>query len=580
MKIGTNIQTKESVKIDLNNLIETRMLISANSGGGKSYLARKILEESHGQVQQIVIDLEGEFSSLREKFDYLLVGKDGEIPANIRTADLLAKKLLELNVSTIIDLSELKHHERITFVKRFLDSLINSPKELWHNCLVFVDEAHHFCPQGTQSESTSAVIDLMTRGRKRGFCGVLSSQRISKLHKDACAEANNRLIGRTVLDIDRKRASEELGFTSKEQERSLRDLEAGEFYAFGTAISKNEIIKVKVGEVKTTHLKVGGKGLIKPSPTPENIKKILKNVIDLPKEAEKELREVEDFKKEVRDLRYKLTLAEKTQKVQERIQEKIINITDEKALQKAKDEGFKEAERVYKSYITPIEQNTKFLRASILKLVKDSEKLLQSKAFSMVSDMPSPKVNPVNTQSNLKTQIKTIPVIKRDFPVSSTPKSYYNENLKLKAGAIRMLKAVSMFDSVSRERVKTIAGVSNPTTFSTYIQALKRSGFINEQNRMLNITSEGIDIIGEVEELPTDTLSLVNMWSKFIKSGAIRMLNVCVECYPNSINREELRLKSNIENPTTFSTYLQDLKRNGLITIEGSEIKASKEFFI
>ena len=166
------------MELDLNKLISTRLLVQANSGGGKSWLLRKILEESHGKVQQIILDLEGEFSTLRERYDYLLVGRDGEIPCNIKTAQLLSKKILELNVSTIIDLSELKHHERITFVKRFLDGLLDAPRKLWHPALIVVDEAHQFCPQASKSESASSVIDLMTRGRKRGFCGILATQRI------------------------------------------------------------------------------------------------------------------------------------------------------------------------------------------------------------------------------------------------------------------------------------------------------------------------------------------------------------------------------------------------------------------
>ncbi|KKL77829.1 hypothetical protein LCGC14_2030910, partial [marine sediment metagenome] len=124
MIIGKNTETKKDVNIDLIKLISTRLLIQANSGGGKSWLIRRLLEQTYGKVQQIVIDLEGEFSTLREEYDYLLVGKDGEIPANIQTAELLARKLLKLNVSTIIDLSELQKHERILFVKRFLDSLV------------------------------------------------------------------------------------------------------------------------------------------------------------------------------------------------------------------------------------------------------------------------------------------------------------------------------------------------------------------------------------------------------------------------------------------------------------------------
>lgn len=581
MKVGKIDNTGEELSINLEKLVATRMLIQANSGGGKSWLGRKILEGFSGKIQQIVIDLEGEFSTLREEYDFLLIGKEGEVPANIQTAELLAKRLLEINVSAIIDLSELKHHERITFVKRFLDSLIDSPRELWHPLLLYIDEAHIFCPEGKsgKAESKSSVIDLATRGRKRGFGSVLMTQRISKLDKDACAELNNKFIGRATLDIDRKRASEELGFTSKEDERSLRDMDAGEFYAFGPAMSKLGINKVKIGNVKTTHPdRTKGIG-IKASSTPENIKKILKDVIDLSKEAKEEIKTKEDMQKKIQELNHKLGIAERS--VQEKIQEKIINVTDEKALQKAKDEGFKEAERFYKSYISPIEQNTKVLRSSILKLVKDSEKLLESKAFSMVSDIPTPTSKPVNIKSNLKTQIKNIPIRHDDTKPRETitPERYAEDYGKLKAGAVRMLKAVAMFNSLSREKAKTLAGISNPTTFSTYIQDLKRAGCITEENRILNITDEGIGSVGDIPELPTDTQSLINMWAKFIKAGAIRMLNICVERYPNSITREELRIESEIENPTTFSTYVQDLKRNGLIKIEGGEITAAQELF-
>src|SRR5690349_20099718 len=117
MIIGTEVSTGKSVKIDLKKILEGRMLIHANSGGGKSYTIRKFAEITHGHVQQIIIDIEGEFASLREKYDYLQVGKDGDIQINLRSAELLAKRLLELNVSAIIDLYELKHHERIKFVK-------------------------------------------------------------------------------------------------------------------------------------------------------------------------------------------------------------------------------------------------------------------------------------------------------------------------------------------------------------------------------------------------------------------------------------------------------------------------------
>src|SRR5690606_16099043 len=107
------------ISVDLARLIETRALIQANSGGGKSYAIRKLLEVTHGKAQQIVLDMEGEFATLRAKFDYILAGKGGDIPADPRSGDLLARKTLALEASLSVDLYELKKHERIQFVKNF-----------------------------------------------------------------------------------------------------------------------------------------------------------------------------------------------------------------------------------------------------------------------------------------------------------------------------------------------------------------------------------------------------------------------------------------------------------------------------
>jgi uncharacterized protein len=180
--MSQTINLSSDTVIDLPRLIDSSLLVQANSGGGKSWLLRRLLEQSHGKVQQIVIDLEGEFSTLREKYDYVLAGRGGDTAVNPRSAGLLARKLIELNVSAIIDLYELHHHERKHFVKLFLESMINAPKELWHPVMVVIDEAHVFAPEKGQSEAMDAVIDLATRGRKRGYCAVLATQRLSKLH--------------------------------------------------------------------------------------------------------------------------------------------------------------------------------------------------------------------------------------------------------------------------------------------------------------------------------------------------------------------------------------------------------------
>ncbi len=303
------------IDIDVAQLIKSRLLVQANSGGGKSYTIRRICEQTFGLVQHIIIDPEGEFYTLREKYDYSLLGKGGDGPADLKSATLLARRLLELGVSAIVDISELGVR-RPRFVKMFLEALVAVPRELWRPVLVVLDEAHKFCPEKGrgESESTAAVIDLMTVGRKRGFCGVLATQRVSKLNKDAAAECNNKLIGRCSLDVDRKRAGEELGFSDKDNVLSLRDLEAGEFFAYGPALSKT-ITKFKVGKVQTTHPEAGE---VAPPVTPPRakVKKVFEQLRNLPQEAEEESKNIVELQQEVRKLKAELRAAEKNAKVE------------------------------------------------------------------------------------------------------------------------------------------------------------------------------------------------------------------------------------------------------------------------
>ena len=97
MKIGVNVDTGEEVSINLEKFIDTRAILTASSGGGKSWTVRKFLQESYGKVQQIILDWEGEYANLRPEFDYLLVGDDGEIPIQVKTAEILARKIMQLS---------------------------------------------------------------------------------------------------------------------------------------------------------------------------------------------------------------------------------------------------------------------------------------------------------------------------------------------------------------------------------------------------------------------------------------------------------------------------------------------------
>lgn len=556
INIGQDLTDQTNIEINLQNLIATRLLIQANSGGGKSWLIRRLLEQTHGKVQQIVIDLEGEFSTLREKHDYLLVGTDGEIPANIKTAELLAKRLLELNVSTIIDLSELKHHERITFVKRFIDSLINAPKKLWRPVLVVVDEADQFCPQTAKSESSSSIIDLMCRGRKRGYCGVIATQRISKLHKDACAEANNRLIGRTGLDIDRKRASEELGFTKKEDELKLRFLKPGQFYAFGPSISE-KIVKMEVGEVNTTHPEAGKGILVKASPTPENIKKLLKDVINLGEEAEEELRTINDFKLKINEL--KIELRKKPKPPQPLI--------DERKIEQAKQIGYHSAIK-----------ETQRVESELKKQANEYQKIISGmqnkfKQIARLIDVKIPEFKPVS-----RVEIKSPLVLPKVIPKLVGPeyeektKTVYEGEINLNLCERKLYSLLAQYSerSFTKSQIGVFTGYSYTSGgFSNAISRLRTMDLIEGSGHDLKVKTVNTDLMGEFNFSKEEIISKLKKCEKEI-------YNVLLENPYEEYLKEELAgLTPSDYSPTSggFSNAISRLNTLGIIQRNSGKIK-------
>lgn len=313
------------VSLDIEMLLRTRMLVQANSGGGKSWLLRRLAEQLFGRVPVIIIDPEGEFATLRDKFGFVLVGKGGETPADCRSAALVAHKLLELRASAVCDLYEMKPFERHRWVKLFLEACIDAPKNLWRPTVFIGDEFHTFCPEkgAGESEASEACISLGTRGRKRGFCLIAATQRIGKLRKDLAAELLNVLIGPTFIDIDRKRAAECLGVPGNEVHKffdEIKVLSPGHFFALGRAVAM-ERTRLIVGPVQTTHPEAGAtEHALEAPPTPEAVKAMLPKLADLPKKAEEKAKTETELRTEIRSLKAQLSARpiEKTEVVKEK----------------------------------------------------------------------------------------------------------------------------------------------------------------------------------------------------------------------------------------------------------------------
>lgn len=547
----------------LDELVVSRLLTSANSGGGKSWLLRRILEQSHGLIQHIVIDMEGEFATLREKFDYILVSKDGDIPAQARTAKHLAHRLLELNVSAIIDVYEMPPHERKRYVRLFIEALVDAPKRLYHPALVVVDEAHALCPEKEQAESAGAIKDLASRGRKRGFCLILATQRLAKLSKDAAAEMNNVLIGRTGLDIDQKRAAEMLGFTTREERIGLRDLDPGEFLAFGPAISK-AVKPVKVGPVKTTHPKAGGR-IIKTTPEPtKKIREILSSLKDIPEQVTKKIESETELKQELSNVRRELTLVkQKAGQIEVRevgIPEKEVEACIKKEL-RARD---MEWERALTDY------NKQMKEVSFDK-PRQPEIKIETKALPT----RRPLRKPLEIESSLQKKMTH-----HALPVQGDC-----EDVDLgKAGPHRMLSVlVSLYPRrFTRAQLGMLSKVKHTGgTFRNNLTLLRRGGYVDENGEYLTASERGLAYFGEERPTPMTTDEVIEMWRQKLGGGTRRIFEVLLEMYPEYISREELAERASMKSSGgSYRNCLSTLRTNVLIDEEAGMVKLSDNFMV
>jgi len=250
--------TGGAVGVDLVKLLDGRLLVQGASGAGKSWTLRRLIEQTAKTVQQIIIDPEGEFRGIADTFGHSYI--DG---AKLDTAALavVGRRAREHQLSLVIDISDVDREGQMKAFAAVLGALIEAPREQWHPCLVLVDEAHLFAPFGGQvgespavrKASISALVDLMSRGRKRGLTGVLATQRLARLSKSVISEAHNFLIGLNTLDLDIRRAAETIGWDARRAFDRLPMLDPGDFVAVGPAFSRSPSV-LKVGSIQTRHV--------------------------------------------------------------------------------------------------------------------------------------------------------------------------------------------------------------------------------------------------------------------------------------------------------------------------------------
>lgn len=237
--------TNEPFQVNADLIATGRTCVIGSSGSGKSYTVGVICEElCRNKVPFVIIDIEGEYSGLKEKYEAIWVGDEDN--CDLRWSSKIDPKLLAQYAPDcpplVLDLSEAdRPREKVS---QFLIALYREISRRRTPYLVILEEADRFSPQ---SGDRLAIFDeIARRGRKRGLGLMLCTQRPSLVDKNILSQCSNQLIGKLVIKNDINSVAQ--FFSGHNLPNKLTALSPGEFFALGGMAPEPTRVKMRTRE--------------------------------------------------------------------------------------------------------------------------------------------------------------------------------------------------------------------------------------------------------------------------------------------------------------------------------------------
>lgn len=535
--------------------------ILAKRGVGKTYTASVMAEEMlKASLHVVIVDPIGVWWGLRSAANgkgaglkIVIAGGDhADVPIDPSNGEVLADLVVNEKLSVVIDLSLFRKGEQVKFMTDFAETLYRRNRAALH---LIVDEADAFAPQRAmpgQQRMLGAMEDLVRRGRARGIGVTLITQRPAVLNKDVLTQVEVLVTLRMIAPQDRKAIDDWVNVHGTPEQRdalmqSLPSLPIGTAW-FWSPGWLDIFKRVEVRKRET----------LDSSSTP----KIGQKITDA-RMADVDLDKV----------RKQLSLTiEKTEANDPKVlRRQIVKLERELAARKPE------------TVVTQVEVIPHSVRSMLQLLKNDHENFgehlqeLEKRMdkFAPATDTPAPAS--LKPTINKLTDVRTVPKLAK-VQISD------NSEVNLKAGERRMLEALARSAPMkfTRAQVGTISRFkASGGTFGTYFGNLKRHGLIVDSNGEVTISDDGLAYLGEAPKAPMTTEEMIEMWRGALKAGERKMLDALVSIYPQSVDREVLGDQTGYAaSGGTFGTYLGSLRRNGLIEVDGSEVRASDTLFM
>jgi hypothetical protein len=230
--IGGEGDAEPGTEVDLPvvDILTGRGFVTGKSGSGKSNTASVVIEKLlSNNFPVLIVDTDGEYYGLKERFELLHAGADDECDIQVSSehAEKLAGLALEQNVPIILDVSGyLNEGDAQELVTEVAKNLFAKEKKLKKPFLMLVEECHEYIPEGGgMDEAGKMLIKIGKRGRKHGLGIVGISQRPADVKKDFITQCDWLVWHRLTWRNDTKVVGRILG---SEYADAIEDMGNGE----------------------------------------------------------------------------------------------------------------------------------------------------------------------------------------------------------------------------------------------------------------------------------------------------------------------------------------------------------------
>lgn len=550
-------------------ITETFGLLAAR-GAGKSNAAAVMAEEMfEAKLPFVVVDPVRAWWGLRSSADGkgaglaipIFGGRRGDVPLERSGGQLVADLVVDQRLSCVLDISDFDSEgARKQFLLDFARRLYQRNEHPLH---LFLEEADDYIPQKPMRDEAQllrAWENIVRRGRGRGLGCTLITQRSAVLNKNVLTQVQTLIPMRTTGPQDIAAIREWVKYHHQAEKllESLPGLDDGEAWVWSPHFLK-KTVRVKFRLRSTFDSGATPKASASPRP-PATLADVDLGALKTKMAATIEKAKAEDprlLRQRIQQLEGELRKqsVHGTQKVlqprEQRVEVPILKDAQIKRLEAAIHVSKGVSDRTL---------------AALAKMAERAHEVLQAlRAHREPIPLPRAPVFHPSSPSTSGTKVRRLIV-------------QQGGALALPKGEAKVLTAIAQHDAgVTREQLTVLTGYRRSTR-DTYVQRLRGRGLINDVGGQLFATQAGVaSLPASFEPLPTGA-ELRAHWLRELPDGEQRLLEILVDAYPRSVEREQLSAKTGYAR-SSRDTYLQRLSARKLITTTRGDVRASEELF-